>query len=78
MDKASLYLIDLVADIVGLTKKQKMDIGILVHVLYSNPKVLYSPNNSDVDAIISKVAFGYGFYRIPLYGCPGFISFSRV
>eukprot|EP00918_Siedleckia_nematoides_P057595 GHVU01125596.1.p1 GENE.GHVU01125596.1~~GHVU01125596.1.p1 ORF type:complete len:1296 (-),score=180.93 GHVU01125596.1:585-4472(-) len=38
----------------GLTKKQQYDIGILVHVLYSNPKVLYAPNNTAADLVIKQ------------------------
>ena len=38
-----------------LTGKQKYDIGILMHVLYSNPKVLYAPNSTMADDIITKV-----------------------
>lgn len=39
----------------GLSKKQANDFGLLMHVLYSNPKVLYAPNNTQADDVISKV-----------------------
>ncbi|KAF8797193.1 ATP-binding cassette sub-family A member 2 like protein [Argiope bruennichi] len=41
-------------DKLGMSKYQQEQIGILVHVLYSNPKVLYAPNNTDADEIIIK------------------------
>ena len=44
-----------VAGILGLTHKQKYDLGILVHVLYSNPRVLYAPNDTDADLVVQKV-----------------------
>ncbi|CAD5121418.1 DgyrCDS9938 [Dimorphilus gyrociliatus] len=30
------------------------NLGVLLHVLYSNPKVLYSPNGTDADKVIQK------------------------
>ena len=45
-----------ITDDLGLTGKQKYDIGILIHVLYNNPKVLYAPNNTEADTIIRKVS----------------------
>ncbi|CAM1324270.1 ABCA2 (predicted) [Pycnogonum litorale] len=41
-------------DEMKLSKSQREDVGILVHVLYSNPKVLYAPNNTAADKIIKK------------------------
>ncbi|CAL1285567.1 unnamed protein product [Larinioides sclopetarius] len=41
-------------DKLGMSKYQQEQIGILVHVLYSNPKVLYAPNNTDADEIVIK------------------------
>lgn len=45
------------ADKLGMSKYQQEQIGILVHVLYSNPRVLYAPNNTDADKIITKVRY---------------------
>ena len=44
------------AEDLPLTGKQKYDIGILMHVLYNNPKVLYAPNSTMADEIINKVS----------------------
>lgn len=41
-------------DNLGISESQKNQIGILVHVLYCNPKVLYAPNDTDADKIIQK------------------------
>ncbi|XP_052239441.1 ATP-binding cassette sub-family A member 2-like isoform X2 [Dreissena polymorpha] len=38
----------------GLNGGQQHNLKILLHVLYSNPKVLYAPNNSAVETIIHK------------------------
>ncbi|XP_023231434.1 ATP-binding cassette sub-family A member 2-like [Centruroides sculpturatus] len=38
----------------GMSAYQQEQVGVLVHVLYSNPKVLYSPNNTAADKIIEK------------------------
>ena len=38
-----------------MTYSQRFHVGILVHVLYSNPKVLYAPNGTEVDDVIRKV-----------------------
>ncbi|XP_052774715.1 ATP-binding cassette sub-family A member 2-like isoform X2 [Mya arenaria] len=38
----------------GLDGGQKQHLKILVHVLYSNPKLLYAPNNTAVQKIIKK------------------------
>lgn len=45
---------DLNLDDIGISEYQKEQIGILVHVLYSNPKVLYTPNNTAANLIIKK------------------------
>ena len=42
----------------GLSETQKNNIGMLVHALYNNPKVLYAPNNSAANIVMNKV---YGF-----------------
>lgn len=39
---------------IGISEYQKEQIGILVHVLYSNPKVLYTPNNTAANLIVHK------------------------
>lgn len=39
-----------------LTSRQKYNLGVLIHVLTSNPKILYAPNNTQVDDVIRKVA----------------------
>ncbi|KAG8190583.1 hypothetical protein JTE90_014059 [Oedothorax gibbosus] len=41
-------------DKLGMSKYQQEQVGILVHVLYSNPRVLYAPNNTAADEIITK------------------------
>lgn len=46
----------MILDKLGMSKYQQEQIGILVHVLYSNPRVLYAPNNTDADKIITKVS----------------------
>ncbi|UYV63452.1 ABCA2 [Cordylochernes scorpioides] len=38
----------------GMSKYQMEKLGILVHVLYTNPKVLFAPNNTAADEIIKK------------------------
>ena len=44
-----------VADDLGFSQTQLKSIGMLVHALYNNPKVLYAPNNSAANLIINKV-----------------------
>ena len=39
----------------GLDGSQQKNLKILIHALYSNPKVLYAPNNTGVTTIIKKV-----------------------
>lgn len=41
-------------DDLGMSSTQQHNIGILVHVLYSNPKVLYAPANTSADSIIRQ------------------------
>lgn len=38
----------------GFSQTQLKSIGMLVHALYNNPKVLYAPNNSAANLIINK------------------------
>lgn len=45
---------DINLDDIGVSEYQKEQIGILVHVLYSNPKVLYTPNNTAANSIVEK------------------------
>jgi len=47
----------LVSDDLGFSQTQLKSIGMIVHALYNNPKVLYAPNNSATNLIISKVGF---------------------
>jgi len=59
-----------VADDLGFSQTQLKSIGMLVHALYNNPKVLYAPNNSAVNLIISKVRsdpFIWRFQLLSLY-----------
>jgi len=55
-----------VADDLGFSQTQLKSIGMLVHALYNNPKVLYAPNNSAANLIISKVIFLDVFITIQL------------
>ena len=48
-------MISVFSDSLHLSHKQKTDLGILVYLLSSNPKVLYSPRGTDVDKIIEQV-----------------------
>ncbi|CAI9718098.1 ATP-binding cassette sub-family A member 2-like isoform X2 [Octopus vulgaris] len=41
-------------DDLGMSITQQHNIGILVHVLYSNPKVLYAPANTSADNVIRQ------------------------
>jgi len=43
------------ADDLGFSQTQLKSIGMLVHALYNNPKVLYAPNNTAANLIIGKV-----------------------
>ncbi|KAL3242105.1 hypothetical protein MRX96_021472 [Rhipicephalus microplus] len=47
---------------IGISEYQKEQIGILVHVLYSNPKVLYTPNNTAANLIVHKASTGVLLY----------------
>ncbi len=51
------------AEDLGMTHSQRFHMGILIHVLYSNPKVLYAPNNTELDSVIKKVK-----YQLIMYG----------
>ncbi|KAG1677983.1 ATP-binding cassette sub-family A member 2 [Nymphon striatum] len=52
LKKKDLHKLSL--DDLGMSTSQKEDVGILVYNLYSNPKILYAPNNTDADKIIKK------------------------
>ena len=38
-----------------LNNHQKKSLGLLLHVLFSHPKILYAPNTTDVNDLIDKV-----------------------
>ena len=38
-----------------MSSRQKQMLGIIKHYLYSNPKILYAPNNTAADEVIKKV-----------------------
>ena len=39
----------------GFTSKEQRNLGLLVHLMTTNPKILYSPIGSQVDKVIQKV-----------------------
>ncbi|XP_038064112.1 ATP-binding cassette sub-family A member 2-like isoform X2 [Patiria miniata] len=39
-----------------LNKHQKKSLGLLLHVLFSNPRILYAPNTTDVNDLIDKAS----------------------
>lgn len=39
----------------GFTSKEQRNLGLLVHLMTSNPKILYAPAGSEVDRVILKV-----------------------
>uniref|UniRef100_T1J7T4 ATP-binding cassette sub-family A member 2 n=1 Tax=Strigamia maritima TaxID=126957 RepID=T1J7T4_STRMM len=53
-DEPQVHHEEITLDDLDLTKQQREQVGILIHVLYSNPKVLYAPNNTDANKIIFK------------------------
>lgn len=40
----------------GFTSKEQRNLGLLVHLMTTNPKILYSPIGSEVDKVIQKVS----------------------
>lgn len=38
----------------GFTSKEQRNLGLLVHLMTTNPKILYSPIGSQVDKVIQK------------------------
>lgn len=39
----------------GFTSKEQRNLGLLVHLMTSNPKILYAPAGSEADRVILKV-----------------------
>lgn len=39
----------------GFTSKEQRNLGLLVHLMTSNPKILYAPVGTEVDKVIMKV-----------------------
>ena len=44
-----------------LNSHQRKSLGLLLHVLFSNPRILYAPNTTDVNDVIDKVRRGGGW-----------------
>lgn len=40
----------------GFTSKEQRNLGLLVHLMTTNPKILYSPIGSQVDKVIQKAS----------------------
>lgn len=38
----------------GFTSKEQRNLGLLVHLMTTNPKILYSPIGSQADRVIQK------------------------
>lgn len=51
----------------GFTSKEQRNLGLLVHLMTSNPKILYAPVGTEVDKVILKV-------RVQRPGPPSFLS----
>lgn len=51
----------------GFTSKEQRNLGLLVHLMTSNPKILYAPAGSEADRVILKVreAGRAGAFRDP-------------
>lgn len=45
--------------LLGFTSKEQRNLGLLVHLMTTNPKILYSPIGSQVDKVIQKVSKSY-------------------
>uniref|UniRef100_A0A670YQ04 ATP-binding cassette sub-family A member 2 n=1 Tax=Pseudonaja textilis TaxID=8673 RepID=A0A670YQ04_PSETE len=45
----------------GFTSKEQRNLGLLVHLMTSNPKILYSPVGTDVDKVILKANETFAF-----------------
>lgn len=48
----------------GFTSKEQRNLGLLVHLMTSNPKILYAPAGSEADRVILKVLRGLGAARV--------------
>lgn len=40
----------------GFTSKEQRNLGLLVHLMTTNPKILYSPIGSQADRVIQKAS----------------------
>ena len=40
----------------GFTSKEQRNLGLLVHLMTTNPKILYSPIGSQMDKVIQKAS----------------------
>lgn len=40
----------------GFTSKEQRNLGLLVHLMTTNPKILYSPIGSQADKVIQKAS----------------------
>lgn len=40
----------------GFTSKEQRNLGLLVHLMTTNPKILYAPIGSQADQVIQKVS----------------------
>ncbi|MBN3299367.1 ABCA2 protein, partial [Amia calva] len=49
----------------GFTSKEQRNLGLLVHLMTTNPKILYSPVGSQVDKVIQKASFTSDLRRHP-------------
>ncbi|KAG7480487.1 hypothetical protein MATL_G00056620 [Megalops atlanticus] len=45
----------------GFTSKEQRNLGLLVHLMTTNPKILYSPIGTDVDKVIQKANETFAF-----------------
>ncbi|XP_048477145.1 ATP-binding cassette sub-family A member 2-like [Rhincodon typus] len=45
----------------GFTSKEQRNLGLLVHLMTTNPKILYSPVGTEVDKVIEKANETFAF-----------------
>ncbi|XP_039629926.1 ATP-binding cassette sub-family A member 2 isoform X3 [Polypterus senegalus] len=45
----------------GFTSKEQRNLGLLVHLMTTNPKILYAPNGTEVDKVIQKANETFAF-----------------
>lgn len=50
----------------GFTSKEQRNLGLLVHLMTSNPKILYAPVGTEVDKVILKVRAQSGCLSISM------------